>query len=498
MYPKYANFVKKFRLDLLVIIFFLLFSPLFFYNLGGTSLIDFDEAWYAEIARNILTNKQPLLLSFNDLPYRDHPPLGFILMAISFLVFGINEFAARFPSAILGLSSIIVLYLIGRDLFNKTVGIGAGLMLLSSVWFVMRARSANLDLILLFFYLLTFYCAIKLFNNYKWIFPLSVSIALLLLSKSIVGLSILAPITPVIIYTFTKSKKSAIKNTVLATVLFLIILLPWIILSIRAYGSGFIDHILSIGFRPDYRMIPNIREIYSSLTFVYLHFGIREWFYPGLIALIGSVFFIIKKPIIILFYLWFLTLLFAFLTNSKTEIWHLIPLYPILGLMISFFLYYAIDYLLNFLLKKRLIFSRYIANYAQKKFAIILSILVLLPLLLLSLKQIYEFRDELSFFKKELSGLSVTANSAKDLPQKLFLDNEFFLPGPVFYSQKKVYLVKGESPPKNSLKGIITYGEKPFLLLTEQWRLDTDKIDNSKYQLLSQHQGYVLIKVVEH
>src|SRR3990167_4817101 len=58
---------------------FLVFSFIFFYNLAGTSLIDFDEAWYAEIARNILKNKQPLILSFNESYYSDHPPLAFIL-----------------------------------------------------------------------------------------------------------------------------------------------------------------------------------------------------------------------------------------------------------------------------------------------------------------------------------------------------------------------------------------------------------------------------------
>ena len=56
------NLIRKHK-ELIVVIFFLLFSPLFFYNLGGTSLVDFDEAWYAEIARNILVNHQPFLLS---------------------------------------------------------------------------------------------------------------------------------------------------------------------------------------------------------------------------------------------------------------------------------------------------------------------------------------------------------------------------------------------------------------------------------------------------
>src|SRR3990167_7705893 len=151
------NFFNKNKIDIFVICLFLIFSPLFFYNLSGTSLVDFDEAWYAEIARNILVNRQPFLLSFNGVPYWDHPQLGFILIAISFLIFGINEFAARFPSALLGFGSVITLYFIGKNLFNRIIGVGVGLMLLSSVWFVLRTRSADLDAIFVFFYLLLFY-----------------------------------------------------------------------------------------------------------------------------------------------------------------------------------------------------------------------------------------------------------------------------------------------------------------------------------------------------
>src|SRR3989344_5952507 len=177
------KFFKKYQNDIFIILFSLIIVPLFFYNLGSTSLVDFDEAWYAEIARNILVNRQPFLLSFNGSPYLDHPPLGFILIAISFLIFGINEFAARFPSALFGFSSVILLYFIGKNLFNRIVGIGAGLMLLSSVWFIFRSRSGNLDTVFLFFYLLTFYSALKVKNSKNWIYLVALAFSFSFLVK---------------------------------------------------------------------------------------------------------------------------------------------------------------------------------------------------------------------------------------------------------------------------------------------------------------------------
>ena len=488
------NFFNKNKIDIFVICLFLIFSPLFFYNLDGTSLVDFDEAWYAEIARNILVHRQPFLLSFNGVPYWDHPPLGFILIAISFLIFGINEFAARFPSALLGFLSVILLYFIGKNLFNRIVGIGAGLMLLSSVWFIFRSRSGNFDTVFLFFYLLTFYSALKVKNSKNWIYLVALAFSFSLLVKSMIGVTI---IVPIIILWLINTTKIPNRKIVQAILLFFLILSPWIIINYLNSGFSYFIHIFNVGLRSGSRMTPNIFEIGSSLTFKYLHFGIREWFYPGIIALVGSLALSFKKPVLIVLYVWFLILIFGFLTNSKTEIWHLIPLFPIIGLFISFFLYQIIYYSLNFLSTFNFIYSKKLSHLVHNNLLIVVSLLVLCLLIILSLKQIYEFRNEIKLFDKYTSGLAYTSSAAKGLSEKLYLDNETFLPGSVFYSQKQVFNVKYETSPKNSLKGIVAFGQKPFLLLTEEWRLNLDNIDKSKYELLAEHQGYVLIKIVE-
>lgn len=488
------NFLRKYKTDIFILLFFLIFLPLFFYNLGGMSLVDFDEAWYAEIARNILKYKQPILLSFNGLPYTDHPPIGFILIAISFLFFGINEFAARFPPALLAFLSVILLYFTGKNLFNRTIGVGAGLMLLSSVWFIFRSRSGNLDTIFLFFYLLTFYSVLKLKNSKNWIYLVALVFSFSLLTKSMIGISIIAPI--IFLWLINRTNIPA-RKIVQAALLFFLILSPWLIINYLNSGFSYFIHIFNVGLRSGNRVMPNLFDIGSSLTFKYLHFGIREWYYPGILALIGSLVFPFKKPVLIVLYIWFLILLFGFLTNSKTEIWHLIPLFPIIGLFISFFLYQIVYYSLNFISTFNLFYSKKLSIILRKNLNILVSFIVLFSLFILSTKQIYEFRNEINLFGKYTSGLAYTSSAAKGLPEKLYLDNEFFLPGSVFYSQKRVYNVKDEGSPKNSLKGIIDFEQKPFLLLTEQWRLNLDNVDKSRYKLLAEHQGYVLIKLIE-
>lgn len=493
MHPLLA-FAKKLIIPTLFILpISIIISPLFFYNLGATSLIDFDEAWYAEIARNILVTHNPFMLFFNGKEYIDHPPLGFILIAVSFLIFGINEFASRFPSTLLGLGSVILIYKIGQNLFNKTIGLGASLVLISSVWFILRARSGNLDTIFLFFFLLTIYCATKIKNNTNWILFFAASFAGLLQIKSLIGLSALIPAMAIIFIhqksSLGKPKQSfklqtLSKKIVLGLVIFILILSPWVFASYKTYGNRFLHQLIRVGLRPENRVKPNFRELSSSLTFTYLHFGIREWYYPFLIAFVISPIFAYKKPLIISVYLWIISLMAGFLTNSKTEIWHLIPIYPAVGLLIAFFAYHSIYYPLTFA-------EKFIKNFSK-----LASPIFVILFLLFAAKQIYEYRNDVKLFEVGQSGLAYTAVQAKYYQEKLFLDADYFFPVAVFYSQKKVFLVKGGLSPKSDLKGIIEYEEKPFLLLTEQWRLDLDKIDTNRYQGLASHDGHVLIKVI--
>ena len=77
--------------------------------------------------------------------------------AIKILLLGISEFAARVPSAILGMLTLFVTYLLGKELFNRAVGFSSALALSSASWFLYRARSGNLDVFLTFFFVLTIF-----------------------------------------------------------------------------------------------------------------------------------------------------------------------------------------------------------------------------------------------------------------------------------------------------------------------------------------------------
>ncbi|MCX5657201.1 MAG: glycosyltransferase family 39 protein, partial [Candidatus Omnitrophica bacterium] len=106
-----------------MVILLLLGVFLLFYKLGAIPLLDPDEPRYAETAREMLESKNFLIPHFNYEPRLNKPPLEYWLISLSYLAFGINEFAARFPSAVFGLASIFIVYLLGcRIYLSRAIG----------------------------------------------------------------------------------------------------------------------------------------------------------------------------------------------------------------------------------------------------------------------------------------------------------------------------------------------------------------------------------------
>ncbi|HEY9847492.1 MAG TPA: glycosyltransferase family 39 protein, partial [Candidatus Caenarcaniphilales bacterium] len=72
----------------------------FFRHLGSTGLVDETEPLFVEAARQMRVTGNWITPFFNGEPRFDKPPLIYWLMAIAFKIFGVNEGAARFPSAL--------------------------------------------------------------------------------------------------------------------------------------------------------------------------------------------------------------------------------------------------------------------------------------------------------------------------------------------------------------------------------------------------------------
>lgn len=130
------------------LILLILFGFLFLYGLGSAPLIDPDEGRYAEIPREMLERGDFITPTLNYVKYFEKPPLLYWVNAGSMAVFGQDEFAARLPSALSGLLTVLLTYLAGRQLFNRRTALVGALILGSCAAFLLQSRIILTDMLL--------------------------------------------------------------------------------------------------------------------------------------------------------------------------------------------------------------------------------------------------------------------------------------------------------------------------------------------------------------
>lgn len=91
-------------------------AVLFIPFLGKAHLFDWDEINFAEAAREMLVTGNWSQVQINFQPFYQKPPLFIWMQAASMKIFGVGEYAARFPNALCGIFSISILFFIGRKL----------------------------------------------------------------------------------------------------------------------------------------------------------------------------------------------------------------------------------------------------------------------------------------------------------------------------------------------------------------------------------------------
>lgn len=138
--------------------FFLLFLSLFFFiGLGRVHLFDWDEINFAESAREMIESGNYLRVQINYLPFWEKPPFFFWLQVLSMKVFGINDFAARFPNALFGFIYLLTFYKIGKKHFDTKFGLIWALVFFGSLLPHIYFKSGIIDPVFNYFIFMSVY-----------------------------------------------------------------------------------------------------------------------------------------------------------------------------------------------------------------------------------------------------------------------------------------------------------------------------------------------------
>ena len=169
-------------------------AVLLFARLGQGHLANYDDCYYAEKAKEMIASGDWLTPHFAGNVRLDNPPLFLWLVAAGFTVFGVGGYGAAFFSAAAGLGSVLLLVRVARRLgFDAFESWSAGVILLTTPYFLKYAGHAMMDVVLTLFFLAAVdgYLSGCEGRRRGWI-QLGVATGLGILMKSVLGLFPLA------------------------------------------------------------------------------------------------------------------------------------------------------------------------------------------------------------------------------------------------------------------------------------------------------------------
>ena len=162
-------------------------SALRIYELGTESLW-LDEVISVNFSKGSLTS-----IIAESGPARNNPPLYWLLLHYWMGWFGSSEVAVRSLSAIFGIGSILVIYLVGRELFGQKIGLIASFLATISQFHIFYSQEARNYALLLFLSLLSYLFFIKILKRDRKSYYLGYFLANLLLGYThVYGLFIIS------------------------------------------------------------------------------------------------------------------------------------------------------------------------------------------------------------------------------------------------------------------------------------------------------------------
>lgn len=483
---------------------------LYGFHVDYTALSSWDEAWYASIAREITLTNDWVTLHFNSIPFYDHPPMGFWIMALFYKLFGINELITRLPSILAGIGSSLVMYKMGQDLFRrKVIGFIAAIILSTCVWYVLRVRSGNLDALFLFFYIATVYTAFLTYRSFKWIMVCMGLFGALVMTKTLAGVSAAVVILWFIFPHLFKSKWNIVYFCA-GLGIFCFIVIPWYGYHLSTNTSFYQYHFIHIGARDRSFSLQNYTNLTWELPLFYLHMGVRKWYDPWILSLGIVCMSICIRLVHMIRHIgkrrdlpdwqtlhtelgligWNMVVLLPFLTTDRTEIWHLIPVYAPLSLMIAYGAFIALEFCMNLLKKAPIDVVPSIIQKWKIKTALYIA-----PFLIIASLQIRTFYNEVFPTTKYTVDEVDILRKAKKYEKTVFIDRDY-VPIAVFYSEQRVKEQSRYATDSETIQNFIDQSEDA-VLVTKNSAVGQYS-NNSLLRILEQNNSYSIIEEVNH
>jgi len=244
----------------IILISLFLLSLLIFSHGLSTHGIEYrdDEIFYYQSTQEMIQNHDSLSPTFFGQNRFEKPILFYWFILVSYKIFGINWFAARFPAVIFAGFTVCLTWLMARTLFNQKMATLSALILMTIPLFFRHAKNAVPGMPLTFFIVGAMYCLLQVLrsqelpredkerqqNKYSILFFVSCALGFMIKGYA----AIIIPWGTLLTYAMW-SKTSGILKTMRfgrGMIIFLLITSPWFIYMISRHGFLYLDHVLIV------------------------------------------------------------------------------------------------------------------------------------------------------------------------------------------------------------------------------------------------------------
>ncbi len=300
------SFSNRFLFGFLIVIFLLRLT-----TLGLYPLMDTTESRYADVGRMMLTGNDWITPRYpahpdhpRGEPYLGKPPLSFWMTAFSFKVLGVSEFAARLPSMLNTILTILVVFCFTRKFSDSRTAYFAAIILATTGLTYIMSGVVSTDISLTMTVTLSassFFLALNAENKMRarlWGYAFFAGLGLSLLAKGPLG--VVLTFIPLVLWTLIfKEFRKVIFGIpwISGSILTVLIALPWYMLMERA-NPGYLKYfILDEHFykylKPDWKgdLYGNPHPQPIGTIWLYLLADTMPW----LLALLVAAYYAFKK-----------------------------------------------------------------------------------------------------------------------------------------------------------------------------------------------------------
>lgn len=304
-------------------------------NLGNVPLRDWDEGYYAVVARGLVDNHQWIYPTRFGEPYFPKPPFGYWLGSLGYLAFQqVNEFTTRLPMALTTALGVPLLYALVKLLspYRREAVLTAGVyMTLLPV--VRQGRLHMFDGFINTLLILLLLCLLKSAKSRRWAFGMGLCLAAIALTKGILAIALGGIVA---VFAVLDRRWALFKNpyTWLGLAVGLSLTVGWNVAQYQRYGGVFVQE--HLGFH-NLARISSTLENHDGPPWYYLLEILKycfPWvlFWPGGLWLAWRSRYSTRGRLILTGTVLFLGMASAMGTKLP---WYVMPIYPFVAMAVG-------------------------------------------------------------------------------------------------------------------------------------------------------------------